>query len=385
MAKNKNSNVEQPCVPTTEEPMTETPVTVTEPATVIETEPAVETTPVTAIATVAPSTETTLISKLSADNTPLFLATYQDALVEVAAEMPDRRAVDRVLDALPDDAAEKLTAIIRRSMGKRKGVHSDDDRPEFTELRVYHGTGNDPNRPENMIPGQFYLSTRESVGKIFQGTVLMVYKGRTMWGDKNAGDAVRGMPICQSMDRKVGSQYGLCETCAYRPWRDGKPQRCSDDVVVYMLSQDLKDIALVRFAKTSEGSGRQLIKAVKRADVPWSKWFAITAEAQTSATDKSQRWYVINATPVSSDKEDDVYVPESLHDYCSMMCTVLEANIYYPTMANIYRQAKKALALAAGGQPAGGGPVAGDPNNPDYSVIDEAPDGMASPPDVTNL
>jgi hypothetical protein len=317
-----------------------------------------------------------LADKLGENNSPFFLVKYKDRIASVTAELPDKMTANRIIDRLPDEYADAVASIIRRSMGKRKGVYADDDRPELPELRIFHGTGNDPNRPENIIPGHYYLTTKETVGKQFIGTVLAVYKGRTMWGDRDAGENTR-MPVCQSMDREVGSSFGRCEVCPNKPWRDGKQQRCSDDVVAYMLTRDLKEIVVVRFAKTSQGAGQQLIKFARRTESNWSKWYSITANATVNQNDKTQRYYVMQASPLEGE-EKDVYVPEALHDFCSMMCTIIEANILLPGMAHTYRQAKDLLTgghvqqeKATGGGSAG---MMGDEKNPDYGEMPDAPE-----------
>jgi hypothetical protein len=324
----------------------------------------------------APPIEMSLAAKLADNNTPLFLQTFADRISTVTAALPDRRTVDRVIDALPDEYADKVASIIRRNMGKRRGLYADDDRPELTELRIFHGTGNDPNRPENIIPGQYYLTSKETVGKQFVGTVLAAYKGRTMWGDRDSGENMR-MPVCQSMDRKVGSSFGYCDTCPNKPWRDGKMQRCSDDVVAYMLTKDLNDIVLVRFAKTSEGAGRQLIKFIRRTEQNWSKWYSITADATVNQNDKNQRYYVMKVSPVEGE-EKDVYVPDELQAFCDMMSAIIEANIMLPGMAHVYRQAKDLLGPNAMPAPtpargAGSSPMMGD-DTPDYGEMPDAPD-----------
>jgi hypothetical protein len=331
---------------------------------------------------IAKAPETALASladKLGENNSPLFLAKYKERIASVTSELPDKMTANRIIDNLPEEYADAVASIIRRSIGKRKGIYADDDRPELPELRIFHGPGNDPNRPENMVPGQYYLTTKETVGKQFIGTVLAVYKGRTMWGDRDAGENTR-MPVCQSMDREVGSSFGRCDVCPNKPWRDGKQQRCSDDVVAYMLSRDLKEIVVVRFAKTSQGAGQQLIKFVRRTEANWSKWYSITAEATVNQNDKTQRYYVMKASPLEGE-EKDIYVPDALHDFCSMMCTLLEANTVLPGIAHTYRQSKDLLTGAAA-QPAtkgaGSADLMKDGDNPDYGEMPDAPEGTTN-------
>jgi len=260
-----------------------------------------------------------------------FLELYGKDVTRVASELPSPVAFQQIVDGLPDEYVDNLMSIIQKTMGSRKGIYGDDDRADFPELRAYQGTGNDPNRPDKQIPGEYYLTTKESVGEKFEGTVIAMWNGRTMWGDPDAGESTK-MPKCHSMDRKIGSLCGKCDACPHLPWRDGQHQRCSDDVVAFMLSKDMKEIVLARFAKTSEPAGRQLKKLVKRSVYPWSRWFQLTLEQRTSPTDKSRRWYVMQVEPLK-----DSVVPPTVYAFCNAMCTTLEATHILPSMANVYR------------------------------------------------
>ncbi len=263
----------------------------------------------------------------------LFLSRYKDTVERVSTELPTPNMFQEIIDNLPEEHIDNLMGIIQKTMGARKGIYGDSDRPDFPELRIYHGTGNDPNRPEKQVPGEYYLTTKENVGDVFEGTVLALWEGRTMWGDAEAGETTK-MPICQSMDRRMGSTCGVCDDCPHRPWRDNKQQRCADDVVAFMLTKDMKEIVLVRFQKTSEPAGKQLRKFVKRSMLPWSKWFQITSESRTSKHDTNRRWFVMKVEPSQG---DDALVPETIHAFCDAMCSTLEATFILPNMSSIYR------------------------------------------------
>lgn len=291
---------------------------------------------------------------LKVDN-PEFIARYSKDIKRVQQELPTPSQLQKLLDDLPDQY-EDLIEMMRRITGKKKGVYSQDDRPELPELRIYHGTGNDANRPEGQIPGEYYLTSQEKVGKQFEGTVLLMYEGRTMWGA--AEDGGLRMPACNSMDRIVGTSFGLCASCPHRPWRDGQQQACSNDVIAYMLSKNLKDIVLVRFAKTSEPTGRQLKKLVKRSLSVWSRWYKIGAEARTAPTDRSKRWFVMNVEPIENSP-----VPDELHPFCDAMCSILEASTILPNLQNQYQQAQQIM---------GDGSQDSDDDDEDMNEIDDS-------------
>ena len=271
------------------------------------------------------------------ENNASFVHRYGEKILRIEHEGLNEDKVWDIIWKLPDEMQDPISDIMQRMNPDRKGILSSNTQPEFTELRLFQGTGADPNRPETAIPGQFYMSSKENVGKEFIGAVLAIWEGRTMWGARDGENAVR-MPVCTSMDRHKGSHYGDCDTCPNRPWKDGKPNECANDVMAFMLAQNLKDIVLVRFQRTSEPAGRQLMKFVKRGKVPWARWFSIKSEERKSSQDKSRRWYVMQVEPVEGETVDS-----KLHPFCDAMCTLAERDFIYSGIARIYRQAARAM------------------------------------------
>jgi hypothetical protein len=282
-------------------------------------------------------TNVSLAKTLNGSN--LFLDRYMSRIEAVEKDIPDKPAMRAILKALPDEQQEAVAAIMRRMATDKKGIYSSNDRPDYTELRLYQGTGADSNRPETAIPGQFYLTTKENVGKVFEGTVVAIWEGRTMWPDRSGGETSK-MPVCISMDRRMGSRFGNCKDCPNLPWRDGKKdQLCSDDVIAFMLPKDLSDIVLVRFSRTSEPAGRQLMRFAKKGGtfgLPWERWYRITS-AEHKDTERSFRWFTLE-TNVNADEN----VPDDLNDFCEAMCTSAEVAYILPGLARIYQQAEEA-------------------------------------------
>jgi len=270
------------------------------------------------------------------DSSEEFRTKYGTILARVSTELPTATAFQNIIDDLPEEYVDSLMNIIRKTTSSRKGIYGDSDQADFPELKAYQGTGNDPNRPDKQIPGEYYLTTKESIGEKFEGTVIALWGGRTMWGNSDMGEDTN-KPLCQSMDRIMGSLCGTCDDCPHRPWRDGQQQRCADNVVAFMLSKDMQEIVLVRFQKTSEPAGRQLTKFVKRSYYPWSKWYTLTLDQRTSQHDSSRRWYVMQVAPNKTEA-----VPEAVHAFCDAMCTMLEATYILPSIAAIYRSGEKA-------------------------------------------
>ncbi len=330
-----------------------------------ETAPEEEPQPEEALEKPAPQT-TSLVTAV--EGTDLFLDRYLDRIRTVEKDIPTNAQMKSVIRSLPEEHQEAVAALLRRTSGMKKGVYASNERPDHTELRLYQGTGADPNRPETAIPGQFYLNSKENVGKVFEGTIISIWDGRTMWPDRDAGGAK--MPVCTSMDRRVGHRFGDCKDCLNLPWRDGKKdQMCGDDVVALMLPRNLSDIVLVRFARTSEPAGRQLMRFARKGLVPWERWYRLTSEEHKN-TERSYRWFTIE---MNVNEEEDV--SEDLYDFCEMLCTNAEVSFILPGISRIYRQAEDARKNLEAGNPVGDGPAVMKPGStPNYDDMESAPD-----------
>ena len=298
-----------------------------------------------------------------------FVKKYSQALLRLAEEnITEETLYDRIGD-LDMDSQEALVAMIKRMDPNKKGVIADNDKPIYTDLRLFQGVGNDINRPDDAIPGQFYLTTKERVGKEFYATVICMWEGRSMWGDMEDGG--KKAPICQSMDRKVGAYYGDCETCPERPWKDGKrPEHCHNEVSAFLLSKDLKNIVRVRFQRTSEPAGNQLLRYMRTSQNPWSRWYKISSEAVTSKHDTSHRYFVMKVDVAADAEGAPAKVDKGVQNVCDALCSITEQNFLYPSISDVYRRADNVK------EEFGDGTAAVDTSSPkvndaDYATMDE--------------
>jgi len=262
---------------------------------------------------------------------PAFMKLHGRNLATV--KKPEDSDFLKTIQGMEPEMQEKVIALTKTMSKDRPGLYLSDDRPTFTELRLSQGSGNDPMRPENCPVGQMYLTTMKTVGKEFVGTVIALWEGRTLWPAR--GSTAR-MPICNSMDRQIGSKYGNCASCPNRPWRTKNMDiMCGDDVVAFMLPHDLSDIVMVRFQRTSAKIGRQLSQFVQKDLVPWQRWFKLTTEKKTGSGDI--RWFEYVVEP---QKEQ---VPLTLTKYCALLERAASHDFILPGFARIYRSAAEAL------------------------------------------
>lgn len=266
----------------------------------------------------------------SYSHVPEFVERYGKQLTRIEKENVTPTVIDETLWKLPEDIQDKLFALVSKMNPQKKGVVAEGAVTEFLEVRVNQGTGNDPNRPEDSIPGHFYLSSSEKMGKDFLATPILLWEGSQKWEKRDTGDTRPSIPECTSHDRIVGDKYGHCQKCLYLPWRDGKVQDCSNMVSGILLTKDPMNLVLVRFQRTSTPGGTQLVKLARRGSVPWARWYKFETEKQEK--DATKRWFVIKAIPVEEK------VDPSIQKFCDLMCTVAERDYLYPKIARNYAQ-----------------------------------------------
>ena len=304
---------------------------------------------------------------------PAFIKQYGQNLLRLAEENVTEETLFDRIEALDDDAQEKFASMIKRMNPNKKGVIADNTKPMYTDLRLFQGVGNDKNRPDNAIPGQFYLTTKENVGKEFIGTVICMWSGRSMWGDMDDGSSKS--PICQSMDRKVGNYYGECASCPELPWRDGKrPENCHNEVSAFLLSRDLNDIVRIRFQRTSEPAGNQLIQFMRRSQNPWSRWYKLTAEAVTSKHDSSHRYHVMKINVAEGEDGAPAKVDKEVQAVCDAFCSITEQTFLYPEINKVYSKAAQVKEEFGDGHATVDTSSDGTVKAADYSTMNETGD-----------
>lgn len=292
--------------------------------------------------------------------------------------MDDRPSPEGLFDtvlALPDAFQNKMLEVVKKANPKKQGAHSSRTGFSPIQIRLFQGTGNDPVRPKNMPPGQFYTADSRILGDKFNGAVIGFYEGRIMWPLRDQGGNSGGSnaPLCYSLDRKMGSRYGECAQCpnASKPYNQGG---CAREVVVYLIDEDMTGVYETRFSKSSQGAGEALTKILAKSENIWDRW--VTFEA-VERSEGQKRWYVQKATPVSDSKKPENNVtPKQLGDLFRSLSLVIDYDVYFPTLADIYDRSKTSSDsnLAGGGSAAGEtideksflGNAASDSDNPDY-------------------
>ena len=262
-----------------------------------------------------------------------------------AAIRPTDAELKACVEELPKDYQAKAWSILEVLSPYKPGMYVEDARPMLTEMKIYQGTGNDPNLPENTKKGDLYLSTKRNLGTSFTGNVLVLWEGRALWSKNEDGSASKG-PICMSLDRRTGNRFGDCKQCMHGPeWKDGQPSACRPTTSACMLSEDLSELVIVRFQNTSQPTGKQLKNFVTRSKAPWLRYYELGTEKQVSPKDKNRSWMTYKVSP----KEN--IPPESLNRFFLTLSKFLETDVLLPSIHNIYRQATESNSIQPEGTP----------------------------------
>lgn len=266
---------------------------------------------------------------------------YQDFITEHGSRIlsvdRDYKSIEQLyelVDAVPDELPQKdnLYDMLNRLNPNKKGVMSERATAFHTSLYLYQGTGNNPNRPEDLIPGEMHYDSGDKVGKEFIGTPLLIWEGREC---RRELEDKTSQLMCYSSDRKVGNFYGKCQMCPYFPFKN-KPEKgepkCTNSVSAFMLSQDAKEIVLVRFKGTSSNTGAQLLKYAARTPQLWSKWYRIGTTSQVSS-DKKFRWFTFTVGTITG---EEGVVPKDLHPICDAFYCAAARDYVFPNIARCY-------------------------------------------------
>lgn len=284
---------------------------------------------------------------------------------------PSPTQLHQLVEQLPAASQEKMMELVRKTRPKKQGAHGNKQGFSPIGVRLYQGTGNDPLRPPKMTPGEFYSADSRVLGDKLDVAVLGFYEGRTLWPTRDSGEK---NPLCWSWDRNMGTRYGECAKCpnASKRYTDGG---CAVDITFWFIDLEMTGIYTLTFSKTSYGAGTALQKVITKSDNLWDR--VIRLEAQERTNEKKERWYVIKASPIADPKNPKAgYTDKTVHKLFEALSQVIDADVYYPSLADVYDRAKGSpdvTATAAGGEAVDEAALLGNAatdgtDNPDFSV-----------------
>jgi hypothetical protein len=155
--------------------------------------------------------------------------------------------------------------------------------------------------PQTARPGQLYIPN-VNLGSSIDIVPVFAYSSRTMFAPGNND----GIIECSSLDMKTGSKYGKCQDCPNLPWRDNMRTDCIDNVVVYALTSDLKSLVKIIFSKTSEASGKFLVRQASTKRHIWDTVFTLSTESKSKNGKSWLQWKTAVSASLPSDEAKDI-------------------------------------------------------------------------------
>lgn len=292
----------------------------------------------TAIVSAPAPVSTLALNKALADRLP---PDHRDRERVLMMERPSPSALIEKVASLDGTWQDRVLGLVRKMRPSKQGLHVQGSGFKVTDIKLYHGVGSDASRPAKLAPGCFYTSDSRSLDDKFVAAVIAVHEPRTLWPPM---DGQRARPLCSSLDQRQGSAFGACATCKYSSlqWSKGG---CAPEVQAFVIDQEMTGIYSIKFTKTSHRSGTHLTKLIAGDDELWSRWIQFSS---TEYKEGTKRWYGIQAAPIDAKNAAEIFTPKSLDPVFRSMSQALDAEVYYPALADQYDRAK-APQLGAGG------------------------------------
>ena len=192
-----------------------------------------------------------------------------------------------------DDQAKVLELIELVKPGTEGLVGMESNRLRIPTVKIVQPTSlSKSDCPEGSRIGQLYIPG-VNLGTSIDIIPVFAYNSRTMFvvGEQS------GMIECSSLDGVTGSKYGKCSDCPNLPWRNDQRTACMDNINVFALTADMSRFVKVIFAKTSESSGKFLVRQAARTRKIWNTQFTLATEAKSKA---GKNWHQFKVSVAAS-------------------------------------------------------------------------------------
>lgn len=253
---------------------------------------------------------------------------------------PDDTELGNIIAGLPADVQTNVIALMERANPEKVGVHGGQTGYKPTIVKLFQGTGNDPARPRKISNGEYFTADSRNLGESFVGAIVGIHMGRLKWENPNE---VSGAPQCASEDGVLGFRFGQCAACPYS--RDiGKNGGCDQVVTAYVIPDTMDAVLEMRFTKSSFKTGKTLMAIIKNSSPIWGKWFKFSSLPQENKEKKTITYAAQAQVDVSKEPVNAKVTP-----LFEAFTRLLDADVYYPSVARIYqRYAAGDAALPAG-------------------------------------
>lgn len=201
-----------------------------------------------------------------------------------------------------DELEEQVLTLAQLTQPSMKGME-DEQRKTIARLILCQNITNSDAKPAECKPGQFFSSTGEVVGNEITFFPIKGHRVRVKWNDEGIE--------CRSLDGKVGSRHGSCESCPWGRFEKGVRPECSPGYSYYVVTTDLKALYRIDFMKSSANAGRNIQKLALPPAL-WSRSFTLSSEHKKEA---SRNYYMMKVLPTGQRTgENEMKICDALHD-----------------------------------------------------------------------
>ena len=289
----------------------------------------VETQPVTASpAETAPAAEGTIVpagSPPPVRSTALVLASANIKLA-TPKEMEDYdlqirqkfEALSSLVGEMTGEVKDGLLELTEQANPVKEGMEELEMRrgTEIPRINICQPTSNKQSKPEAVRPGDLYTDNGVMLMRPFEFVPIYFYEEHVNFPAQSKA------PECKAPDAKFGMPVGiLCaggagqKPCEFLPFGkqnggqgDQKQVSCFAQVMVVVITKDLRSLYVIPYGKTSYPAGQALARMARGQTKPWKQSYLLDTEKKTgNATGQSVLYYVAKTAPTGKDNSPEAF------------------------------------------------------------------------------
>lgn len=193
---------------------------------------------------------------------------------------------------LPEDKAAQALDLLERMSATIEGIGDGDIEWRPSILKVVQATTDRSSLPKGTAIGDMVIGD-EKMEAPLRVIPLRLWDSRQMWSPDKDDNRI----LCFSPDAVLGVTGVACRTCPNQVFDTVENKvACTKNKTFLVITEDLRHIFQVNFAKTNYSNGMEFQGLLKKAGVATHRR---TYDLHTEASKKSKNVEALIATPVS--------------------------------------------------------------------------------------
>lgn len=228
-------------------------------------------------------------------------------LEDLAAIVATKRDALEALKDHPSMSARlkaATEAIASLANPQRPGMEETNTYWKVARVNIAQPTTQSDMKPEAAKQGDLYTTSGQLLQRPFG--IIPIY-----FHEENINFPQNGkIPVCQSMDAKLGSPFGECLKCPHLPlgkqpgkFEDQKKTDCTNNIVCVAMTVDLSMVCVIQFAKTSRKAGNALLSLAGQQQFVWKQSYLLDTERASADVGV---YYKYKMSPTGKDNDADV-------------------------------------------------------------------------------